>query len=102
VQDWREKYKSLNMQNKLAAKEARLDKLFRSPLGNQAIKYDILAKWVMDATDAPDNMRKLWISLFKLKGIEIYQADKFDLEGLIEHMEENLDSVYNNIYAAEA
>lgn len=88
--NWLDGYKREKINLKLQELEAALVKLIRSPMGDQSRKVSRLAHWAMVASDAPKALHEYWTSLFKLKGLEIYQAKSVDLDELLEHMERNL------------
>jgi hypothetical protein len=82
---------------KLRNREAALEKLIK----NAALKTDdyagMLGAWAVEASNCPAAIKEYWISLFKLKGFDIYNAKRVDLEEMLEHMEDNLEQ--GSIYA---
>lgn len=96
---WEDGYRRDILNQQLADREAALEKLIRSPLGDQNRKIARLADWAMLSGNVPKELREYWISLFKLRSIEVYQAKTIDIEELVEHMEDNLQ--HGTIFASE-
>ena len=88
--DWMDNYKSAHLNLKLQHMEELLLKLIKSPEGNQARKISRLAQWALIASQAPVGLHSYWTSLFKLSGLELFQAKTVDIEELLGHMEEHL------------
>lgn len=97
--DWKEGYASSTKRERLAQKEATLYKLIHSSLKKSDEYAGRLAAWAMDASDAPMNIREYWTELFKLKGLEVYNAHTASLEEMLDHMEDNLPIYDSSIYA---
>jgi len=73
-ENWYDKFKNAALREKLEHLEAALAKSLRSSMKKDPRFLDKLAKWTMDATKAPLDKRKEWISLYKIEGEELYAA----------------------------
>lgn len=91
-------YKSQSQLAKMRQREGALERLIKSA-GKKTEDYSgMLAAWALAASDAPKPLHEYWTSLFKLKGLDIYNAKTVDLEELVEHLEDRLE--HGSIYAA--
>lgn len=96
--DFEDGYRAFSDLAKLRNREVALERLIKNHQKKTEDYSGILAAWAMDASNVPVALREYWISLFKLKGLNIYQAKTVDLEEIVEHMTEYLD--HGSIYAA--
>lgn len=96
--DWEKRGTSVSMKMRLEKKEQALERLIKSSFKDPEEYAGKLAVWAMIASSAPLALREYWISLFKLKGIEIYKASGTDLDELLEHLEDNLIDQVGTIY----
>lgn len=96
--DFEDGYRAFSDLAKLRNREVALERLIKNHQKKTEDYSGILAAWAMDASNVPVSLREYWISLFKLKGLNIYQAKTVDLEEIVEHMTEYLD--HGSIYAA--
>jgi len=90
-EEWNSNYASATLRKKLEKKEAGLERFIRSGLKSTEDYAGRLASWALVAANAPTSLHEYWTQLFKLKGIEVFNARTVDLEELVEHMEENLE-----------
>lgn len=95
--DFEDGYKSFSDIAKLRNREVALERLIKNAQKTTEDFAGLLAIWAVDASQAPANLKDYWISLFKLKGLQVYNAKTVDLEELVEHMEEYLE--HGSIYA---
>lgn len=79
-----------NLIENIVKKEEILNRYIKSASKQLTSYSKLLGSWVMDATDAPADMRDYWISLFQLRGIDIYNAHTASLQELVDWMHENL------------
>lgn len=89
-QDWMDDYRQSYLNVKLQHLEDLLMRFIKSPEGNQARKVSRLCEWALVASDTPKEKWEYWTTLFKLRGLEIFQANTSHLEYLLEYMEDNL------------
>lgn len=95
--DFENGYRSTSIVTKMRMREAALERLIKNA-GKKTDDYPgLLAAWAMDAADVPHALRNFWISLFKLKGMSLYNARECDLRELVDHMEDKLE--HGTIYA---
>jgi len=99
-QEFEDGYMTSSQLTKLRNREAALEKLIKNATKTSEDYSGILASWALESTNAPQSIREYWTSLFKLKGLQVYNASKVDLEELVEHMEEFLQ--HGSIYAFES
>lgn len=105
--DWKNNYKASRLRMELEAKEERLNKLINSHSRSVESYAGRVADWAITATrnnsvPLDQNTRdqeQRWKELFCLRGDEIYQANRLDLEDLYEYMETNLDVYGDQLYA---
>lgn len=89
-------HKSRAMAEKLSSLEEQLMKLIRSEHRKTESYAGTLAKWALDASGFPDKTkldketRALWTKVFKLKGFDIFTADKDTIEDVLNWMTLNL------------
>ncbi len=72
-ENWYDKFKNAALREKLEHLEAQLAKSLRSSMKKDPRFLDKLAKWTMDATKAPLDKRKEWISLYKIEGLALFE-----------------------------
>lgn len=100
-----ESHKSKALAFKLSSLEEQLIRLIKTPHRSTESYAGTLIKWALDASGFPDKLlldretRAIYIKLFKLKGFDVFNADKDDLEDLLEWMETKLP--HGTIMAAE-
>lgn len=103
IQAWKTNYAKEYLKRSLATKEGALERMIKSTLKPSDRLPGRLAEWAMEASNAPKDLRELWISLFKLKGIQVYEPQYTnDLSELLEHLEDNLTDSLGTIYATQA
>lgn len=89
-------HKSKALASKLSSLEEQLIKLIRSSHRTTESYAGTMAKWALDASGFPDKTpldletRELYTKLFKLKGFEVFTADKDHIFDLLTWMEANL------------
>lgn len=96
--DFENGYRSTSIASRLRIKEAALERLIKSSQRKTEDYAGLLATWAMDASDAPASIREFWVSLFKLKGLAIYNCKAVDLTDLVEHLEDRLE--HGSIFSA--
>lgn len=89
-------HKSKALASKLSSLEEQLIRLIRSEHRSTESYAGTLIKWALDASSFPDKTaldletRGIYTKLFKLKGFDVFTADKDDLEDLLDWMETHL------------
>lgn len=89
-------HRSKNMAIKLSSLEEQLERLIKSSSRSTESYAGTLAKWALDASAFPSvtkldlETREIYTKLFKLKGFDVFTADKDDLADLVDWMESKL------------
>lgn len=87
VEDYKEKYKSYNLAQKLANMEEVLYRLLKSQTRNDRQFYGSLARWAFEASAAPYDKRFKWLQIFLVKdNIDIWALSIEDIEELYNHL----------------
>lgn len=103
IQAWKTNYAKEYLRRSLATKEGALERAIKSSLRPSERLPGMLAKWSLEASNAPKELHELWTSLFKLKGIQVYEPQYTnDLSELLEHLETHLVDSLGTIYATQA
>lgn len=103
--DWYNRFESSKLAERLEHREEILDRLIRSPNKPISSYAARLADWAFTASGLPDisaadkETRERWLTIFRLKGWEIFQADSDDIYDLLTYMEANLEVHQGKIQA---
>lgn len=88
--EWMEHSKQRELRNSIVAREQLLLKQIQLHFDNTENYSNRLANWAMDAANVPMEWRAAWTRLFNLKGLSVYAEKPFNLDRLLEHMEDEL------------
>lgn len=99
--NWLERQNDALERTAFNIREDILKKLIRNGYKSADQYAGRLGRWAVEASNAPNYLRDLWVKIFKLKEPEVYSFRPMDIKELLEHLEENLDAV-NNLTARAA
>lgn len=63
---------------------------------------NLIASWIMDVCGVPLDLRQEWVPLFRLRGVDLWNADLVKIEEMLEHMEEHMGDAAGTIYGFAA
>lgn len=96
--DFHDKYKTVFREEKLSSQEQVLERLIKSTHKRTQDYAGQLAKWFMDSASVPTALQDYWTTLFKLKGYDVYNARRVDLEELVNHAQDHLGDYHGTIF----